>query len=145
MRLTCKSCDVLGTVAWMLTAFAAVGQAAEGSALGSAIVVPNSPDGVQRATVILDSYSYSPNHLVVENGMPVELTLSSITTITPHNFIIREPSAGLFIEQDVGAGKTATVRFVPTQDGRLVFFCDKRLWPMSSHRDKGMEGILEVR
>lgn len=113
--------------------------------LGSAIAVPISPDGVQRATVILDSYSYSPNHLVVENGKPVELTLTSVTTITPHNFIIKDSTGSLSVEQDVGAGRTVMARFVPTQPGLFSFFCDKRLWPMRSHRDKGMEGLLEVK
>lgn len=109
------------------------------------MVVSISPDGVQRATVILDSYSYSPNHLVVESGKPVELTLTSRTTFIPHNFVMQELSAGLSIEQDVGAGKTVIAKLVPTHPGLFPFFCDKRLWPMPSHRDKGMEGLLEVR
>lgn len=115
--------------------------------------VPSSPpvtatigaDGIQRATITLDSYSYTPNHLIVEVGKPVELTLTSVTTIVPHNFVLKEPAAGLNVEQDTGAGKTMTVRFTPTQPGTFAFFCDKRLWPLPSHRDKGMEGKLEVR
>ncbi|MEK6785152.1 MAG: cupredoxin domain-containing protein [Nitrospirota bacterium] len=112
---------------------------------GPPIIVSISPDGVQRATVILDSYSYSPNHLVVESGKPVELTLTSRTTFIPHNFVMKELSANLSIEQDVGAGKTIIAKLAPTQPGRFPLFCDKRLWPMPSHRDKGMEGLLEVR
>lgn len=109
------------------------------------IIIPVAADGVQRATVTLDSYSYSPNHLIVQLGMPVELTLTSVTTLIPHNFIIQEPARGLFIEQDVGAGKTVTITFTPTQPGTFPIYCDKRLWPLPSHRDKGMEGKLEVR
>ena len=141
-----KSCCALGMVSW-LTVTLAIGHAADTLTFssGSAIAVPVSPDGVQRATVILDSYSYSPNHLVVENGKPVELNLTSITMITPHNFIIKDSAASLSVEQDVGAGRTVVARFVPTQPGLFPFFCDKRLWPMPSHRDKGMEGILEVK
>jgi heme/copper-type cytochrome/quinol oxidase subunit 2 len=145
MRVIRKPYCGFGTVGWLVAVLLAMGQPAAGSELGPLIVVPISPDGIQRATIILDSYSYSPNHLVVESGKPVELTLSSITTITPHNFIVHEPSSGLVIEQDVGAGKTAMIRFVPTQPSRVVFYCDKRLWPMPSHREKGMEGVLEVR
>ncbi|HNM62453.1 MAG TPA: hypothetical protein PKL51_14965, partial [Nitrospira sp.] len=52
-------------------------------------------DGMQRATVILDSYSYTPQHLIVQAGKPVELLLTSITTITPHNFVLRDEAAGL--------------------------------------------------
>lgn len=108
-------------------------------------VIPIAADGVQRATITLDSYSYSPNHLIVEAGKPVELTLISVTTITPHNFIIKDPAGSLSVEQDVSAGKTVTLKFTPTQPGTFPIYCDKRLWPLPSHRDKGMEGKLEVR
>ena len=133
----------LAIVGLLTITLVSIGHASD--SLGSAIAVPISPDGVQRATVILDSYSYSPNHLVVENGKPVELTLTSVTTITPHNFIIKDAAGSLSVEQDVGAGMTVMVRFAPTQPGLFSFFCDKRLWPMRSHRDKGMEGLLEVK
>ena len=73
-------------VGWLTVTLASIGRAADTPTLELAIAVPISPDGVQRATVILDSYSYSPNYLVVEHGKPVELTLTSVTTIiTPHN------------------------------------------------------------
>jgi len=109
------------------------------------LLVPVGADGVQRATVTLDSYSYTPNHLIVEAGKPVELTLTSVTTIIPHNFIIKDPAGSLSVEQDVSAGKTVIVKFTPTQPGTFPIYCDKRLWPLPSHRDKGMEGKLEVR
>ena len=102
-------------------------------------------DGVQRATVTLDSYSYTPNHLIVAAGKPVELTLTSVTTIVPHNFILKDPAMGLNIEKDVSAGKTDKVTFTPTQAGTVTFYCDRRLWPMPSHREKGMEGKFEIR
>lgn len=120
-------------------------QAADQLQPGPPSVASIGADGVQRATVVLDSYSYEPNHLVVQVGKPVELTLTSIATITPHNFIIKDPSGNLSVEQDVGAGKTVTVIFTPTQAGTFPIYCDKRLWPLPSHRDKGMEGILEVK
>lgn len=145
MEVIRKSFCVLGVVGWFIAAPVVVGPAADGSEPGPPIVVPISPDGVQRAKVILDSYSYSPNHLVVESGKPVELTLTSVTTIIPHNFIIKNSAGNLSVEQDVGAGKTVIARFVATQPGLFPFFCDKQLWPMPSHRDKGMEGILEVK
>jgi len=109
------------------------------------MMVSAAADGVQRATVTLDSYSYTPNHLIVEAGKPVELTLTSVTTLIPHNFIIKDPAGSLSVEQDVSAGKTVTVLFTPTRPGIFPIYCDKRLWPLPSHRDKGMEGKLEVR
>ena len=119
--------------------------AAEPSQPDPPMVIPVAADGVQRATVTLDSYSYSPNHLIVEAGKPVELTLTSVTTIIPHNFIIKDPAGSLSVEQDVSAGKTVTITFTPTQPGTFPIYCDKRLWPLPSHRDKGMAGKLDVR
>ena len=119
--------------------------AAEPSQSSPPLLVPVSTDGAQRATVTLDSYSYTPNHLIVEAGKPVVLTLTSVTTIIPHNFIIKDPAGNLSIEQDLSAGKTVIITFTPTQPGIFPIYCDKRLWPLPSHRDKGMEGTLEVR
>lgn len=102
-------------------------------------------DGLQRAIVILDSYSYTPHHLIVQAGKPVELLLTSITSITPHNFVLKDEAAGLSIERDVSAGKTVTVQFTPTKPGIYTFYCDKKLLFLPSHREKGMEGTLEVR
>jgi len=139
----------LSTLALMLCCTAAgliSGTPERASAQSAApVVVQADPDGVQRATIVLDSYSYSPNHLVVQSGKPVELTLTSVTTLTPHNFVLKEPAAGLDIEKDVGAGKSLTVRFTPTQPGTFAFYCDKKLLFFKSHREKGMEGRLEVR
>ena len=136
---------MLATV-WLLTSVGVtIVHAAEPAQSGPPVVIPVAADGVQRATVMLDSYSYSPNHLIVEAGKPVELTLTSVTTFTPHNFIIKDSAGSLFVEQEVSAGKTVTITFTPPQPGLFPIYCDKRLWPLPSHRDKGMEGKLEVR
>ena len=129
---------LIGCVGLLMAVQTAVVQAAD---MAPPFVVPMGADGVQRATITLDSYSYTPNHVIVEAGKPVELTLTSVTTLTPHNFIIKE----LSVEQDVSAGKTVVVKFTPAQAGIFPIYCDKRLWPMPSHRDKGMEGTFEVK
>jgi heme/copper-type cytochrome/quinol oxidase subunit 2 len=136
---------ILATVGLLTSVGVTIVDAAEPSQSGPPLMVPVAADGVQRATVTLDSYSYSPNHLIVEAGKPVELTLTSVTTLIPHNFIIKDPAGRLSVEQDVSAGKTVTITFTPTQPGTFPIYCDKRLWPLPSHRDKGMEGTLEVR
>jgi len=136
---------MLATVGFLTSVGVTIVDAVEPSQSGSPVVVPVAADGVQRTTVTLDSYSYTPNHLIVEAGKPVELTLISVTTIIPHNFIIKDPAGSLSVEQDVSAGKTVTITFTPTQSGIFPIYCDKRLWPLPSHRDKGMEGKLEVR
>jgi len=136
---------LVATVGLIIVISVTIVDAAEPSQFGSPMVIPVAEDGVQRATITLDSYSYTPNHLIVEAGKPVELVLISVTTIIPHNFIIKSPTGNLSVEQDVSAGKTVTIRFTPTQPGTFPIYCDKRLWPLPSHRDKGMEGTLEVR
>ena len=135
----------LATVGLILCISVTIVNAVEPSQSSLPMVTPVAEDGVQRATITLDSYSYAPNHVIVEAGKPVELTLISVTTIVPHNFIIKSPTGNLSVEQDVSAGKTVTIRFTPTQPGTFPIYCDKRLWPLPSHRDKGMEGTLEVR
>jgi len=141
MRLT----HMLATVGLLTSVGVTIVHAAEPSQSGPPVVIPMAADGAQRATVTLDSYSYSPNHLIAEAGKPVELTLTSVTTFIPHNFIIKDPAGSLSVEQDVSAGKTVTITFTPAQPGTFPIYCDKRLWPLPSHRDKGMEGKLEVR
>ena len=132
--------------AWLLACVqVTMGDAAERAQSGAPTMIPVAADGVQRATVILDSYSYTPDHLIVQAGKQVELTLTSVTTMIPHNFIIKDPAGSVSVEQDVSAGKTVVITFTPTQPGTFPIYCDKRLWPLPSHRDKGMEGTLEVR
>jgi len=117
----------------------------DGNALAAeAVTLEPGQDGVQRGTIELDDV-YTPRHIVVQGGKPVELVLKSLTTITPHNFILDDPAAGIKVEQEVGAGKTETVRFTPPKPGVFVFYCDKKLLFFKSHREKGMEGRLEVR
>lgn len=105
-------------------------------------------DGVQRATMTMDSYSYEPKHLIVQAGKPVELTLKSVTIIVPHNFLLKEPDAGMDVNKTVTSGDTDKVRFTPTKPGTYTFYCDKKppFIPFAkTHREKGMEGQLEVR
>ncbi len=109
------------------------------------LIVELSEDGVQRAAITLDSYVFRPNHLVVKAGVPVEFVLTSETFITPHNFVLTEPTAGLQIDESLGAGDSMSVHFTPTQSGVFTFYCDKKLLFFPSHREQGMEGILEVR
>ncbi len=103
-----------------------------------------SEDGVQRADVIVDSYSFEPNHLVVSVGKPVELRLKSVTSFIPHNFTLNYPETGLAVNQDISHGQDVKVRFTPTMTGSYEFFCDKKFL-FDSHKKKGMKGILEVR
>jgi plastocyanin len=110
-----------------------------------AVEVPLGDDGIQRATVEVDSYSFSPSHLIVRAGKPVELTFKSLTTFVPHNIVIDDPRSGLSIREEVPAGERMTIKFTPTVPGSFALYCDKKLLFFKSHREKGMEGVLEVR
>jgi plastocyanin domain-containing protein len=109
------------------------------------LLVPTSPDGVQRAEIIVDSYSYSPDHLIVKVNAPVELTLHSKTWLIPHNFLLKAPEAGLDIKKEIPAGETVVIKFTPTRPGKFKFYCDKKFLFFKSHEDRGMKGTLEVR
>jgi plastocyanin len=110
-----------------------------------AVDVPAAPDGVQRAVVEADSYDFAPRHLVVRAGRPVELTFKSLTWLVPHNIIIDDPRSGLAVREEIRAGESVTVRFTPMVPGTFAIYCDKKLPFFKSHREKGMEGVLEVR
>ena len=103
-----------------------------------------SEDGVQRVDVIVDTYSFSPNNIVVSVNKPVEITLKSVTTIFPHNFTLNYPDAGLNIDEDISPGKEVKITFTPTMTGTFEFHCNKK-GLFGSHLKKGMKGVLEVK
>jgi len=63
-------------------------------------------------------FTYSPETIEVEQGVPVILELTSLDR--DHGFTV--PELGLRI--DVEPGKTARVRFVPEKAGTFLFHCD---------------------
>ncbi len=103
-----------------------------------------SEDGVQRVEVVVDSYSFDPNQIIVAVNKPVEITLKSVTKLVPHNFTLNYPEAGLSIDQDISPGEEAKITFTPTKTGNFEFHCNKK-GLFGSHLKKGMKGVLEVR
>jgi len=100
-------------------------------------------DGVQRIRIIGGRYFFKPGHVVVKANAPVELLASRESGITPHNFIIRAEEAGVAVEEDLGTDPKKIV-FTPTKPGKYAFYCGKKLPFVAGHREKGMEGVLEV-
>jgi heme/copper-type cytochrome/quinol oxidase subunit 2 len=131
---------ILFTFAFLSTAYLAFGAHKE----SQPVVAQPSEDGVQRLDVIVDSYSFDPNHIIVTVDKPVELTLKSVTKIVPHDFTLKYPEAGLDVDQSISPGKEVKVTFTPTKAGTYEFYCDKK-GLFGSHRKKGMYGTLEVR
>lgn len=109
------------------------------------LVLEPDAEGIQRAFIVLDSYEYAPAHISVEAGAPIKFQLENQSFITPHNFIIDHPDAGLQQDVNVDAGDRVTIRFTAETPGTYTFYCDKQLLFFPSHREEGMEGRLEVR
>ena len=100
-------------------------------------------DGVQRIRIVGGSYFFKPGHIVVKANVPVELLASRESGITPHNLVIRAQDAGVMVEEDLGSDPKKTT-FTATKVGKYPFYCSKKLPFVAGHREKGMEGILEV-
>ena len=116
----------------------------EDETAGEPVTVTIGADGIQRLEIILDSYTFTPDYIIVQSGKPVEFTLKNIASLAPHNFRIDAQEDNLLFDEDVKAGKSATVIFIPDKPGVYEFYCDKKLPFSASHREKGMIGKLEV-
>lgn len=107
------------------------------------IVATVDQDGVQRVAIIGGGYFYNPNYVVVKVNVPVELSVTKESGMTPHDFVIKAPEAGIDVSIKSLDAKPQVVKFTPTKTGKYPFICSKKfLW--INHKDKGMEGVLEV-
>jgi plastocyanin len=100
-------------------------------------------DGVQRVRLVAGSYFFKPNHIIVKANVPVELTASRESGITPHDLVIRAEEAGINVKEDLSSDPKK-IAFTATKPGKYPIYCSKKLPFMAGHREKGMEGILEV-
>jgi len=101
-------------------------------------------DGVQRVDVVGGSYYFNPNYIIVKVNVPVEMKIRKESGIVPHDFILKAPDAGMDMQIDLGTEPTV-VRFTPAKVGKYPFYCGKKPPFLESHREKGMEGVFEVR
>ena len=101
------------------------------------------PDGVVRIKMIAGSYFFKPSQVVVKARTPVEITIVKEAGMAPHNFVIEAPTAGISVNREVTTEPTR-ITFTPTAPGKFAFYCTNKLLFMPSHRQQGMEGVLEV-
>ena len=101
------------------------------------------PDGVQRVRLEGGGYFFKPAHIVVRVNVPVELLASREAGFVPHDLVIKAPEAGISVEVDLAA-EPKKIAFTPTAVGKYPFYCGKKLLFFASHRERGMEGVLEV-
>lgn len=102
---------------------------------------PIDPDGVQRVQIVGFEYGFRPGHIIVKVNRPVEIKLMKESGFIPHSFILKAPGIEIF---ESLSKEPRTVRFTPTKTGMYTFFCDKKFLFFKGHREKGMEGSLEV-
>ncbi|WP_175915275.1 MULTISPECIES: quinol oxidase [unclassified Burkholderia] len=128
----------------VMVAVALVAGAGLARADGDAPVrVPVDADGVQRVAIVGGSYFFHPSHVIVRAHVPVELTVSAEPGVVPHSFKIDAPQAGIAVHTELGT-TPRTLRFTPTAPGRFAYYCTHRLLFLRSHRERGMEGVLDV-
>ena len=101
-------------------------------------------DGVQHVEVLGGEYFYDPNHIVVKVNVPVELKVKKTSGYVPHDIVVKAPEAGIDFKTDFGSKDPAIIKFTPTKVGKYPMYCDKRVLFFKSHRDRGMEGMIEV-
>ncbi len=106
-------------------------------------IVPVDQDGIQRVEIVAGEYFFKPGHIVVKVNMPVELKVRKESLLIPHDIVIKAPDAGITISESLSR-KPMTFFFTPGKTGSYPIYCSKKPPFMKSHRDKGMEGVLEV-
>jgi plastocyanin domain-containing protein len=110
------------------------------------VVATVDADGVQRVAITGGEYYFDPNYIVVRVNAPVELKVKKAedaSAFVPHSIIIKAPEAGIDFKEGLSK-EPKVVRFTPTKAGKYPLYCDKKSPFGKSHRERGMEGVIEV-
>ncbi len=108
------------------------------------VVATVDADGVQRVEVTGGEYYFDPNYIVVKVNVPVELKMKKAKGYVPHDIVAKAPEAGIDFKVDMKSDNPPAVKFTPTKTGKYLMYCDKQLLWFKSHRERGMEGVIEV-
>jgi plastocyanin len=76
-------------------------------------------------------------------NVPVELSVSREPGIASHDIVMKSPEAGMDFAEGLGM-EPKTIKFTPTKTGKFPFYCSKKVPFFSSHKERGMEGVIEV-
>ena len=123
---------------WPVTVLAAGPSTAD-----APVVATMGEDGVQRLDIVGGEYFYKPNHIVVQVNKPVELRVKKQGGFIPHNIIVKAPEAGIDFKVEL-KDEFQTIRFTPTRTGKYEMYCDHRFLWFANHKEKGMDGMIEV-
>lgn len=100
-------------------------------------------DGVQHISIIGGSYFFKPDRIVVKKNMPVELSVSQEPGIVPHSIVANAPDAGIVFDESLSSNPKI-ITFTAQATGEYSFYCKNKLPFFPSHREKGMQGVIEV-
>ena len=100
-------------------------------------------DGVQHVRIIGGSYFFKPDRIVVKKNIPVELSVSREPGMVPHSIVANAPEAGIVFDESLN-GNPKIITFTAQATGEYIFYCKNKLLFFQSHREKGMQGIIEV-
>lgn len=100
-------------------------------------------DGIQRVDMVGGGYFFDPDHVIVKVNIPVELKVKKEAGFTPHDIFINEPEAGIVFGESLET-EPKIIKFTPKKAGKYQFYCTKKLLFLKSHKDRGMEGVIEV-
>ncbi|MCC2681506.1 MAG: hypothetical protein K0S36_1070 [Nitrosospira multiformis] len=100
-------------------------------------------DGVQHVNILAGDYFFRPRHIIVKVNVPVMLVVRVEQGVIPHGLVLKVPKANISIDEDLGRG-SQIFTFTPTASGKYAFYCPKKLLFFKSHREHGMEGVLEI-
>lgn len=113
--------------------------------LGSLVGLIQPVHSQQKFRIELGDFRFQPDRITVAPGAEIELELVNTDTLTPHDFVLKVPAAGMAIQHNVAPRKTETVTLTaPPAPGVYPFYCSKQLLFFKSHRQRGMEGQLIV-
>ncbi|OGW38809.1 MAG: quinol oxidase [Nitrospirae bacterium GWD2_57_9] len=100
-------------------------------------------DGIQHVEITGGEYYFDPNYIVVKVNVPVELSAKKAPGYVPHDIIVKAPEAGIDFEVALKK-EPQVIKFTPTRVGKYEMLCGKKLLFFKSHKDRGMDGVIEV-
>ena len=100
-------------------------------------------DGVQHVRIVGGGYFFKPNRIVVKKNIPVELSVSREPGMVPHSMVANAPEAGIVFDESLSSDPKI-ITFTAQATGEYAFYCKNKLPFFPSHREKGMQGIIEV-
>jgi len=101
-------------------------------------------DGVQRVRLVAGDYFFRPNRIVLKANVPAEITVSAEPGSVPRDIVVSAPQAGMTIDAPL-PDAPRTIRFTSTAPGTYAYYCSNRLPFFNSHRERSIEGVIELR